>query len=148
MPRRRRYGTLPDGTAVDVITLGRPESLELDVLTYGCIVTSLAVPDAAGLDANVVLGFDRLEPYVELSPYFGAVVGRYANRIAHARFAIDGREHHVSPNNLPHHLHGGFKGFDKRVWEADVSGNGAAVVFRRTKSRRRGRLSQARSTLR
>ena len=132
MPRRRRYGTLPDGTAVDVITLGRPESLELDVLTYGCIITSLAVPGAAGLNANVVLGFDRLEQYVELSPYFGAVVGRYANRIAHGRFAIDGREHHVSPNNLPHHLHGGFKGFDKRVWEADVSGNGASVVFRRT----------------
>ena len=146
MPRRRRYGTLPDGTAVDVITLGRPESLELDVLTYGCIITSLAVPDAVGLNANVVLGFDRLEQYVESSPYFGAVVGRYANRIAHGRFAIDGREHHVSPNDPPHHLHGGFKGFDKRVWDADVSGNGAAVVFRRSESRRRGRAIRVRST--
>jgi aldose 1-epimerase len=132
MPRRRKYGTLPDGTAVDAITFGHPESLELDVLTYGCIITSLAVPDASGLTANVVLGFDRLEQYVESSPYFGAIVGRYANRIADARFAIDGREHRLSPNEPPHHLHGGFKGFDKRVWAADVSNNGAAIVFRRT----------------
>ena len=133
MPRRGRYGALPDGTVVDVITLGYPESLELNVLTYGCIITSLAVPDGAGAGvvANVVLGFDRLEPYVDASPYFGAVVGRYANRIANARFAIDGREHRVSPNEPPNHLHGGFRGFDKRVWDAEVSGNGTAVVFRR-----------------
>jgi aldose 1-epimerase len=131
MLRRGRYGALPDGTGVDVITLGYPESLELNVLTYGCIITSLAVPDGAGVVANVVLGFDRLEPYVDASPYFGAVVGRYANRIANARFAIDGREHRVSPNEPPNHLHGGFRGFDKRVWEAEASGNGTSAVFRR-----------------
>ena len=131
MPRRGRYGALPDGTGVDVITLGYPESLELNVLTYGCIITSLAVPDGAGVVANVVLGFDRLEPYVDASPYFGAVVGRYANRIANARFAIDGREHRVSPNEPPNHLHGGFRGFDKHVWEAEVSGDGTSAVFRR-----------------
>jgi aldose 1-epimerase len=132
MPRRRRYGTLPDGAAVDVITLGYAENLELHVLTYGCIIASLAVPDARGVTANVVLSFDRLESYVDSSPYFGAVIGRYANRIAHARFAIDGREHRVSANERPHHLHGGFRGFDKRVWEAELSGNGQGVVFRRT----------------
>ena len=122
----------PDGTSVDVITLGGPGSIEAQVLTYGCIIASLTVPDASGVAANVVLGFDRLEPYVDSSPYFGAVVGRYANRIAHARFAIDGREHRVSANEPPHHLHGGFRGFDKRVWEAELSGNGQGVVFRRT----------------
>ena len=74
----------------------------------------------AAVAANVVLGFDRLEPYLDSSPYFGAVVGRYANRIAHARFAIDGREHRVSANEPPNHLHGGFKGFDKRVWDAEA----------------------------
>ena len=131
MVRRRRYGILPDGTAVDAITLGGPEGLQLEVLTYGCIITSLAVPDAAGHAANVVLGFDRLEPYVDASPYFGAVVGRYANRIARGRFAIDGREYQISPNEPPNHLHGGFKGFDKCVWDADPSSDGAAVVFRR-----------------
>jgi len=132
MARRRRYGTLPDGTAVDAITLGGAGGLEVDVLTYGCVIASLSVPDNRGPAANVVLGFDRLEPYIDASPYFGAVVGRYANRIANARFAIDGREHRVSTNEPPNHLHGGFKGFDKQVWAADTSGNGTAVVFRRT----------------
>jgi aldose 1-epimerase len=103
----------------------------MSVLTYGCIITSLAVPGATGPAANIVLGFDRFEPYLDASPYFGAVVGRYANRIANARFAIDGREHHVSANEPPHHLHGGFRGFDKRVWDADVSAKSTAVVLRR-----------------
>ena len=135
MLRRRKFGDLPDGTSVDAITLGGSGgngTIEAEVLTYGCIIASLAVPDARGVTANVVLGFDRFEPYVDSSPYFGAVVGRYANRIAHARFAIDGREHRVSANELPHHLHGGFRGFDKRVWEVEISGNGQGVVFRRT----------------
>lgn len=131
MVKRRTFGILPDGTGIDVITLGGGGGLEMQVLTFGCVIAALHVPDAAGQRANVVLGFDRLEPYVSASPYFGAVVGRYANRIAHARFAIDGREHRVSANEPPHHLHGGFKGFDKRAWEAEASGNGSAVVFRR-----------------
>jgi aldose 1-epimerase len=132
MLRRRKFGDLPDGTSVDVITLGNPGGVEAQILTYGCVIASLTVPDARGVAANVVLGFDRLESYVDSSPYFGAVVGRYANRIAHARFAIDGREHRVSANEPPHHLHGGFRGFDKRVWEAELSGNGQSVEFRRT----------------
>ncbi len=132
MHARRPFGTLPDGTTVDLITLGGAGGLEMNILTYGCIIASMVVPDAGGRAANVVLGFDRLEPYVDASPYFGAVVGRCANRIAGARFAIDGREHRVSPNEPPNHLHGGFKGFDKRVWDADASRNGTAVVFHRT----------------
>jgi len=130
MPRRRTFGILSDGTSVDVITL-EAGGLEMNVLTYGCIIASLAVPNAGGHTANVVLGFDRVESYVDASPYFGAVVGRYANRIAGARFALGGREHRVSPNEPPNHLHGGFKGFDKRMWDAEASGNGTAVVFRR-----------------
>jgi aldose 1-epimerase len=74
MPRRRTFGILTDGTSVDVITLGAA-GLEMNVLTYGCIITSLAVPDAGGHNASVVLGFDRLEPYVDASPFFGGVVG-------------------------------------------------------------------------
>ena len=131
MERRRRFGILPDGTSVDVITLVGG-GLEMQVLTYGCIIAALNVPDAGGHRANVVLGFDRLEPYIDASPYFGAVVGRFANRIANARFVIDGREHRLSANEPPNHLHGGFNGFDKRIWHADVSGDGSAVVLRRT----------------
>ncbi len=131
MLKRRTFGVLADGTGVDVITLGRDGGLEMDVLTFGCVIAALHVPGANGRAVNVVLGFDRLEPYVSASPYFGAVVGRYANRIANARFAIYGREHRVSPNEPPHHLHGGFKGFDKRVWDAEASGSGTAVVLRR-----------------
>ncbi|RPI49112.1 MAG: galactose mutarotase [Acidobacteria bacterium] len=131
MLKRGTFGILPDGTGIDVITLGRAGGLEMNVLTYGCIISALHVPGADGPAANVVLGFDRLEPYVNASPYFGAVVGRYAGRIANARFAIDGREHRVSPNDPPHHVHGGFKGFDKRVWEAETATRTNAVVFRR-----------------
>lgn len=117
---------------MDVITFGEEGVFKAEVLTYGCIIASLAVPDANGRTANVVLGFERFESYLTDSPYFGAVVGRYANRIANARFAIDGRQYQVAPNEPPNHLHGGFKGFDKRVWQAEVSGNGRGVVFRRT----------------
>ena len=131
MVARTTFGVLPDGTTVDRITLSESGALEVSVLTYGCIIASLVTPDASGRAANVVLGFERLEPYITDSPYFGAVVGRYANRIANARFTIDGRTHHVSPNEPPNHLHGGFRGFDKRVWDAEVSRNGRAVVFRR-----------------
>jgi aldose 1-epimerase len=122
---------LPDATGIDVITLGESGGLVMNVLTYGCIIRSLEVPGSHGHPANVVLGFDRLEPYLSASPYFGAVVGRCANRIANARFTIDGREQRVSSNEPPNHLHGGFKGFDKRVWEAEAAGNGTEVVFRR-----------------
>lgn len=132
MLNRRTFGILPDGTSVDLITLGNSDGLQVSVLSYGCTVASIAAPDVEGRSANVVLGFDRLAAYVGASSYVGAVVGRYANRIAQARFAIDGREYHVSPNEPPNHLHGGFRGFDKRVWEAEVSGHGRAVVFRRT----------------
>jgi aldose 1-epimerase len=129
MLTRKTFGVLPDATRVDVITL-RSDDLEMNVLTYGCIIASLAVPNAGAHTANIVLGFDRLQPYLD-SPYFGAVVGRYANRIAGARFTIDGCEYHVSPNEPPNHLHGGFSGFDKRVWDAEGAGNGTAVIFRR-----------------
>ena len=127
---RKRFGTVPDGTAVDLITL-RSDELEMQVLTYGCIIASLVVADSHRDTANVVLGFHDLESYVAESPYFGAVVGRYANRIAGAQFTLDGRQHRVSQNEPPNHLHGGFRGFDKRVWDAELSENGSAVIFRR-----------------
>ncbi|HUP41427.1 MAG TPA: aldose epimerase family protein [Vicinamibacterales bacterium] len=131
MLNRRTFGILPDGTHIDILTLGYPGGLQMHVLTYGCIIQSLVVPTDHGDAVNVVLGFDRLESYVNDSPYFGAVVGRYANRIANAQFEIDGREYRVTPNEPPNHLHGGLKGFDKRVWDAEASANGTSVVCRR-----------------
>jgi aldose 1-epimerase len=128
---RRKFGVLPDGTPVDLITIRRDGGLALGVIDYGCVIVSLTVPDARGRVGNVVLGYDHFEPYVESSPYFGALVGRVANRIANARFAIDGRPHQLSANEPPNHLHGGFKGFDKRMWEAEIAGTGSAVLFRR-----------------
>jgi aldose 1-epimerase len=128
---RRTFGKLADGTAIELLTIRNASGIELAVLDYGCIIASLSVPDARGRARNVVLGYDQLEPYLTSSPYFGALVGRYANRIAGAAFEIDRRIYNVSPNEPPNHLHGGFKGFDKRVWEMDTANGGSAVRFRR-----------------
>ena len=128
---RRTFGTLDDSTRIELLTIRNAAGVELGVINYGCIIVSLRVPDARGRTANVVLGYERLESYVESSPYFGALIGRYANRIANARFSIDGRVHHLSANEPPSHLHGGFKGFDKRVWEAETDHRTNGVVFRR-----------------
>ena len=101
-------------------------------MTYGAIITSLKTPDRAGLMRDIVLGFDGLDGYLKDPPYFGAVVGRYGNRIANGQFTLDGRTYRLAKNNGPNHLHGGVKGFDKAVWEAAPSASGAAVTFSRT----------------
>src|SRR5262245_61329305 len=130
--RRRTFGTLGDSVSIELLTVRNAAGVELGVINYGCIIVSVSVPDARGRIGNVALGYERLEPYLESSPYFGALVGRCANRIANARFSIDGREHTLSANEPPNHLHGGFKGFDKRVWEAETVERRNAVVFRRS----------------
>lgn len=131
MVDRRTFGAMPDGTPVDLLTLRSARGIELDVLTYGCLIVSMRVPDARGGIANVVLGYDRFEPYLDSSPYFGALVGRFANRIANARFSIDGQMYEISANEPPAHLHGGFKGFDKQLWTAEAANGNNAVVLRR-----------------
>jgi aldose 1-epimerase len=129
LANRKTFGRLPDGTVIDLITV-RNGGVELSVINYGCIIVSLSVPDAHGQAQNVVLGHDRFDRYLDSSPYFGALVGRYANRIANGRFSIDGRACDLSRNDPPNHLHGGFKGFDKHAWEAEIEG-GDAIRFRR-----------------
>ncbi|MFI7410146.1 aldose epimerase family protein [Streptomyces sp. NPDC049627] len=112
------FGTLSDGTPVHRWTLERA-GVQVRVLSYGGIVQSLQVPDRDGRAANVVLGFADLDGYLSHpGPYFGALIGRYANRIAGGRFALDGLTYTLAPNNAPNSLHGGEHGFDKRVWEA------------------------------
>ncbi|MER5787245.1 aldose epimerase family protein [Streptomyces sp. NPDC001980] len=121
------FGTLPDGTAVHRWTLERAGT-RVRVLSYGGIVQSAEVPDRDGRTADMVLGFAGLDGYLENpGPYFGALVGRYANRIAHARFPLDGVTYALEPNNGPNSLHGGTRGFDKRVWEVAAVEHGVRL---------------------
>jgi aldose 1-epimerase len=124
------YGTLADGTAIDQYTLANQRGMTVKIITYGGIVTEIDTPDSEGHVANVALGFDNLADYVAKSPYFGAITGRYANRIANGEFTLDGITYTLAKNNGPNSLHGGIKGFDKQVWAATVVPDG--VKFSRT----------------
>ncbi len=116
----RPYGTTSDGIDVEEYTLTNANGMEVKIITYGGIITSIRVPDRYGNMANVTLGFSNLEDYETLnSSYFGAIIGRYGNRIANARFTLEGVEYTLAANNGPNSLHGGLKGFDKVVWEAE-----------------------------
>jgi aldose 1-epimerase len=126
------FGKTADGTPVEIYTLRNRKGMEARIMTYGGIVQSLKVPDKNGNWGDVVFGFDTLDGYLspayaKASPFFGALIGRYANRIAHGRFSLDGREYLVPTNDGPNCLHGGPEGFDKRVWtvvKADVGPHG------------------------
>jgi aldose 1-epimerase len=126
---QREFGKLDDGTSVAAMSIGGGD-LEVEVLTYGAIVQSLRVPDVTGEVDDVVLGFDDLSGYVGTHPYFGAVIGRYANRIAKGRFSLDGKDYEVPVNNGPNSLHGGTEGFDRRVWSVEDSTSENAVTLR------------------
>jgi len=123
------FGQLPDGQKVDLFILRNANGAQASIITYGGIVTSLKVPDRKGQFVDVVLGYDKLEDYLKDSPYFGALIGRYGNRIARGKFTLNGTEYTLATNNYPNALHGGPKGFDKRVWKARsfVSKEGAAL---------------------
>lgn len=110
------YGRLDDGAEVRRCMLEAP-GLSVAVLTYGGVIASLEAPDRTGRMSNVALGLRSLAEYVQHSPYFGAIVGRYANRIARGRFTLDGQDAHLACNNGLNALHGGLRGFDKRVWD-------------------------------
>ena len=112
------FGTLANGTKVDVYTLTNSHRMEVKILTYGGILQSIRVPDRHGRFANVALGFDNLADYVAKSPYFGCITGRYANRIAKGQFKLNGKTYQLPINNPPNSLHGGDVGFDKHVWAA------------------------------
>ncbi|MCG7525718.1 galactose mutarotase [Streptomyces sp. OfavH-34-F] len=121
------FGTLADGTAVHRWTLER-DGTRVRVLTYGGIVQSVGVPDRDGVRAGIALGLPDLASYQEYaSPYFGALVGRYANRIGGAAFELDGRIHHLTRNEGRNQLHGGARGFDKRVWDAREIADGVEL---------------------
>src|SRR6059058_72057 len=115
---RKPFGSTQRREAVSAYTLKNAHGIELQVLDYGGVIVSLRVPDRTGRLADVVLGFDSLADYQRGSPYFGALIGRYGNRIAGGRFTLDGKTYTLAKNNGPNHLHGGLKGFDKVVWDA------------------------------
>jgi aldose 1-epimerase len=128
---RAPFGKLPDGRSVELFTLTNRHGIEVRAMTYGAIITSIRMPDRHGTRADIVLGFDSLGGYLAGSPYFGAVVGRYANRIAGGRFTLEGRTYRLARNNGPNSLHGGERGFDKVLWTAEPfeTDSTAGVVF-------------------
>lgn len=115
---KRSFGNLPSGEEVHEYTLRNNNGMEVSILTYGGIIRTLLVPDKNGKLEDVVLGYDSLQGYLDQNPYFGAIVGRYGNRIARGRFSLDGESYQLATNNDPNHLHGGVIGFDKVLWKA------------------------------
>ena len=115
---KENFGKTSEGQNVDIYTLTNRRGAEVKITNYGGIITSLKVPDRKGKRDDIVLGFDNLDAYLKGSPYFGAIIGRYANRIAKGRFTLNGHQYTLAVNNGENHLHGGIKGFDKVVWTA------------------------------
>jgi aldose 1-epimerase len=114
-----KFGTCPDGEA-SIYTLINDLGMCIRLTNYGGIIQSILVPDKNGILADVVLGFDSLEEYLGEHPYFGALIGRYSNRITKGKFSINGSEYQLQKNNLSNTLHGGIKGFDKKLWAAEI----------------------------
>lgn len=124
------FGTLPDGRQVSIFTLANATGMIVRILDFGGIITAIHVPDRAGVFADVALGFDTLDPYRGDSPYFGALIGRYGNRIANGRFTLDGQDYQLPVNNGKNHLHGGAPGFDRVLWQARIEGEELVLSYR------------------
>jgi len=124
--KKESFGTA-QGTPVGIYTLTNAHGLEMRATNLGGIIVSLRVPDKQGRLDDVVLGFDKLDGYLENGPHFGGIIGRYANRIAKARFTLGGTQYPLAANNGPNTLHGGIKGFDKAVWKAEPFENSKGV---------------------
>ncbi|HEY6455500.1 MAG TPA: alpha-L-arabinofuranosidase C-terminal domain-containing protein [Steroidobacteraceae bacterium] len=117
---RAPFGELPDGTAIEALTLRNAHGVSARIITYGATLQALVAPDRQGHPADIALGYDDLAGYVPHPNYFGAPIGRFANRIAGARFSLDGKTYSLALNDKPNSLHGGLKGFDKQVWRIDA----------------------------
>lgn len=128
---RSLFGKLQDGTAIEAVTLANDKGVRARIITYGATVQALEAPDRKGRTADIVLGYDDLRSYVEKPNYFGATIGRYANRIAGGTFSLDGHTYRLSRNDKTNSLHGGAVGFDKRAWriESVTSAPLASVTF-------------------
>lgn len=132
--RRVDFGTLDDGSRIEAVELSNANGVAARIMTLGATVQSLSVPDRKGTGGDIVLGYPTAAEYLARPQYFGATVGRYANRIAKGRFTLDGREYVLETNDGPNHLHGGTRGLDKVVWtlESFAGGSPARAVFTTT----------------
>ena len=125
----RPYGKMPDGTPVEIYTLSNARGMTAEIITYGGAVVRLNAPDRAGKFADIVLGMDDLDGYRSEPNYFGALIGRYGNRIGKAMFTLDGHTYHLTANENGNILHGGPRGFDKRVWKAREANGGLELTY-------------------
>ncbi len=121
------WGVLPTGETISLYTLRNGKGIEATISNYGGRIVTLKVPDRNGNAADIVLGYDSLEPYTKPNPFFGTLVGRYANRIANGEFTLNGKKYKLAVNNGPNSLHGGTLGFDKKAWVAAVSKDGQSL---------------------
>jgi aldose 1-epimerase len=126
---KRAFGKTRTGESIDLYTLRSKSGLEVTVINYGATVQSIKCPDSAGNIADVVLGFDSVNGYLGEHPYFGAIVGRYGNRIANGRFTLDGKQYTLARNNGENHLHGGVAGFSRKTWTAREADGGVELTY-------------------
>ena len=126
---RKVFGTGPGGEDVYLFTLKNNHGVEVSITNFGGAITSIMAPDRNGTFGDVVLGYDTLDDYVKNPRYLGALIGRYANRIAGGKFSLNGVEYQLAQNNGANHLHGGTKGFDKRVWTATTKADGVRLEY-------------------
>jgi len=124
------YGTTEKGEKVDSYKLTNQKGMEVNIITYGGIISSLKVPNKAGKSEEVVIGFNSLDQYMKANPYFGALIGRYGNRIAKGKFTLDGKEYSLAINNEPNALHGGPEGFHRVVWTAEEAKGGDSASLK------------------
>ncbi len=124
------WGNTKDGQEVRLFTLVNSRGMTARITNYGGIIVSLTAPDRDGRFADVVLGFDSLEPYLEKHPFFGCITGRYANRIGGAAFTLDGVTHQLAANSGANHIHGGVSGFDKKLWQAETRATPESTVLK------------------
>lgn len=125
---KQSFGALADGSAVEIYTLSDGK-IEARIMTYGATIVSLKTPDKSGASANIVQGFDSIAGYLQKEPYFGATIGRYGNRIGHARFTLDGKTFQLPKNDGDNTLHGGNRGFDKRLWTGKQVADGVSMTY-------------------
>ncbi|EJL63050.1 aldose epimerase family protein [Flavobacterium sp. CF136] len=124
------YGTTPKGEKIESYKLKNHNGMEVDIITFGGIITDLKVPNKEGVSENVVTGFNSLEQYMKPNPFFGALIGRFGNRIAKGKFSLDGKDYKLATNNGPNALHGGPEGFYRAVWKAEEAKSGESAVLK------------------
>ena len=126
------YGKTKDNKKVDLYSFKNENGMQIDIINYGGIITSLKVPDKNGETEDIVLGYNKLEDYINENPYFGSIIGRYGNRIAKGKFNLNGNQYTLATNNDENHLHGGDIGFDKVIWEAEtkINSNSSSLILK------------------